>query len=1267
MAASSKNKTFALRGTARFERLQRALLPDYALIDERRLSDLLSFAADYAQVINFYDTNNKVVGDWSAFFKKDVSVFLADIITLDLDELRNNIQETINRIYQSPEGDSNQKYLLFRSFFYQVLEWARLVNDLYIRSFQLRKIAEETPIERELEMSIQRNLRDALKALKSYDLGTALEEKFSMPLGGNYEEFHPIWDLSRVEAFNVFIGKDLDEKVEHATKSLQLIFRKFDFGLTNVIKNAPELLRQSLRHKNDHQPDIALFIAFLQLYRFNQNHLNSFTEKHLDYYYRTVLQQKECKRSPDHAHVVVELGEHLDRYTLEKGTRLLAEVNANGLESHYQTDAALEISKAKIESLKTVFVSKPVFAGVASSYRLVGNIYAAPVANSKDGMGTPFDAEDFTWPTFGEEQSIQAKTDKKMMPADIGMMIASPVLMMAEGQREIRLQFQFKMETLNTLRILLDNASEREKLSVDHVFLKVFREALDIQLSGATAWVAVDKYEFNVPSAWQNGCLELKLSLAHSQPAIVPYDATVLGKNIDTQWPILKIRLKNEGNVYAYSFLKKLELEKIDIEVAVKGMKDVAIYNNLGLIDNSAPFQPFGLTPTKNAYFLIGSPELFNKELTDFSVKIDWDNLPEEGFAKYYEAYHSGIDDQSFKVQLSALSNYEFYPLEEEIRQGFDLFQSEGSEGTLSEQTQLDAVDLEKLKIAPDYELLEIPEFTNRSRIGFFKIQLKTPTMGFGFKAYPILFAKALAENAKAENFRFFQLKKKPPALVPREPFVPVINKLTIDYKAKSSLDIANTQQGGRGKHAKEKLFHIHPFEIETIFENGFARSAHLLPQYDEEGYLYIGLSNLRPLEKLSLLFRLETSKETYNKKPVEITWMYLAKDIWKAIEEENILFNTTENFTKTGIVNLNIPVDITKGNQQLDDHLYWLRVSVKGNKDVLGRAKNILAHAVRVTWVDNGDTDHFKALEQLPRIKELVQSLSAIKKVEQPDAFFGGRPKEEKADFYLRVSERLRHKNRGINRWDIERLVLERFPYIHQVKCFGNAGNEAYVEPGIIKVVVVPKVNEKWLMPKVGFDRLIEIKKYLTPIVAPIAEIDVINPVYEKIVINCDIKFDENLKGKGLTFYQLHEEIKHRICPWLQGKSLAMGGSLLQNELLNFIKDRPYVKFVTAFSILHITEKEGYFTLTDSARSQQNSSTIQASMPWSVLVPVEKHQINLISKEVFKSSEITLINKMRLGTEFIISANGKEPLEMEWLVEQPEEEEDQSFWIVNI
>lgn len=66
-------------GTSQAGRVLKALLPDYARIDEREDADLILFASRYAAQINFYDVNNEVDGNWQPLMMMDVSVVLATI------------------------------------------------------------------------------------------------------------------------------------------------------------------------------------------------------------------------------------------------------------------------------------------------------------------------------------------------------------------------------------------------------------------------------------------------------------------------------------------------------------------------------------------------------------------------------------------------------------------------------------------------------------------------------------------------------------------------------------------------------------------------------------------------------------------------------------------------------------------------------------------------------------------------------------------------------------------------------------------------------------------------------------------------------------------------------------------------------------------------------------------------------------------------------------------------------------------------------------
>jgi hypothetical protein len=125
----------------------------------------------------------------------------------------------------------------------------------------------------------------------------------------------------------------------------------------------------------------------LRLFQIQQAELNNISSRHLDYYYFDILKDKLRDGIPDKAHIHFELAPHIKRYFLPKGTELTGGKNEENEDIIYLLDKDTTLTSARVESLKTVFISKNLFFG-GSDYRLIANIYAAPIANSFDGLGS---------------------------------------------------------------------------------------------------------------------------------------------------------------------------------------------------------------------------------------------------------------------------------------------------------------------------------------------------------------------------------------------------------------------------------------------------------------------------------------------------------------------------------------------------------------------------------------------------------------------------------------------------------------------------------------------------------------------------------------------------------------------------------------------------------------------------------------------------------------------------------------------------------------
>jgi hypothetical protein len=225
-----------------------------------------------------------------------------------------------------------------------------------------------------------------------------------------------------------------------------------------------------------------------------------------------------------------------------------------------------------------------------------------------------------------------------------------------------------------------------------------------------------------------------------------------------------------------------------------------------------------------------------------------------------------------------------------------------------------------------------------------------------------------------------------------------------------------------------------------------------------------------------------------------------------------------------------------------------------------------------------------------------LKDSVSQVSKVIQPFASFDGKPKEVGKEFYIRVSERLRHKHRPITAWDYEHLILDRFPSVYKVKCITHTdpnclcrkitnpdGTEgccgSQVAPGHVLLVPIANLKNRNgidpLQPKTERRVLIDMVNYIKPLASPFVKIYAKNPVYEQILVSFKVKF---YLGTDIGFYlkKLNDEIVQYLTPWAfdETSEVVFGQKVYASSIINFIEERPYVDFITDF-LMGICKKD--------------------------------------------------------------------------------------------
>ena len=431
-----------------------------------------------------------------------------------------------------------------------------------------------------------------------------------------------------------------------------------------------------------------------------------------------------------------------------------------------------------------------------------------------------------------------------------------------------------------------------------------------------------------------------------------------------------------------------------------------------------------------------------------------------------------------------------------------------------------------------------------------------------------------------------------------------------------------------------DQLFHLEPFGYREMTSDA-AGSYLFLPQFDNEGELYIGLSGLAPPQNLSLLYQLAEGSADPDLGHEAVYWSYLSGNLWHSLEEGRLLADATNGLLNSGILTFDLgPV---APSTVLPPDQYWIRATIAQNSRSVGDTVAIRAQAVSATFADQGNApDHLSQPLPPERITGLADPQPEVKAIEQPYSSIGGKGPEEAIRFYTRASERLRHKNRALTSWDYERMILEAFPDIYKVKCLPVDASKDPRLADLIQIVVIPDIRGKLpfdpFEPKAPSDTLFEIEQYLLRHTAPLARFTVKNPRYAELKVRFKVQFRQGY-NPGFYLQQLHDELRRYLAPWAYDDSaeIVFGGRISAGLIVNFVEERPYVDYLADIRLYILFE--GKTTLVGSGKDD----TLVES-PDVILVSARQHEIELISEEGYEEEFFVGIDYMKVELDFTLA-----------------------------
>ncbi len=946
----------------------------------------------------------------------------------------------------------------------------------------------------------------------------------------------------------------------------------------SIVDDWEAFFQQNENMGQSHPPHYALFLAFLELFQLSINNLNTITKRHLDYFYEQVLHFRKNPAVPDRVHVVLELARNIDRHLLRSGALFNAGKDSENKPLHYRLLSDTLFTKAKLTSIKQLhFPSEKVT--VMSIDNEEEKVDLKEVTSFLGQTITENAEKDLAvidpWAPFGDES---------LTKLGIGWAIASPVLLMKEGTRKVDF-------TITGNYTGEDERLDRFELTNDDLLLSFSTEE---------GWFSIPLESEIIVTGGQgeeNIVIQFNCEIPSTVPAITALANREEGDQIISEWPMAKMLLNPESKAFPYDILRQIELIDIKLKVQVEGVRDLLLQNDQFLLDAGRPFEPFGREAPKGANFYIGSTEVFQKSLKRITLQLHWHTPPASDLGKYFESYKDTTrQNKSFTASVELLDDGRWKSLTgpgESLR----LFtndltlpvaigiRTEG-ESLPDENFSIEAAGLERDRDAS----LQVPEkYDISSQRGFMRLRLDGSD--FGHRTYPMLLNDTIVKNTQGAGLP-----------LPNEPYTPVLAGISLNYETEHVISHNETI---------DQIFHIHPFGWSR--HDYYEDTPRLLPQYDGEGSLYLGFSDVSLPQELSLLFQVVEGSADPDVTVPEIEWSYLQDNTWTIFKDTEILSDRTHHLNRSGIITFSIPALKSTANTILPVGYFWIRGKTVNNASGTCKVLDIRTQAAPVVLVyqDNA-ADHLGHPLPPGSISDLVDSDSRIKEVLQPYPSFGGKSQERAQQFYTRISERISHKGRALSIWDYERLILEQFPSLYKVKCFKHSSFKEGYQPGTILVVPIPDIRNNRRIhpfkPLTSLNQMEEIHEFARDIAPPSAAIDVHNGLFEEVEVSFMVKFREGAHA-GFNKTHLIEEIHRFLSPWAfdEGEDITFGSSIYKSSILNFVEERPYVDFVTFFTMNQRDEH---------GNQKLNIEEAVASSPLSILVSATTHDIRVVRDE---------------------------------------------------
>jgi hypothetical protein len=1253
-------------GRGQAQRRPPALSGDYFRPAEMGFEQLLALASEYARAVKFVKLDLLPEGHWQQFFSADETVFMASLLAVDTQAMLRRFDA---RLLAAPAYGS-----WFAADARQALDGSyrdRIDSPLLAaRSLDLW-LAQVVALPGQGGQAVRKLLESILSGLQHEML--ILAAAAPAALGGVHTLFGP--DFLRLTSWTgnpATAEPDSTSINAELSPGLQGSAVRHNFHTlvqaVRMLQNGIRALLPASLGSGRHDPAISLLIGFVELFQRLQQRLNRFGDKRIDFYFQRVLGMQPHPQTPDSAFLVIRPTAAARQIQIEQGAAFIAGVDADQHNILYGAERAAVLSDARVVALHTLLFQRHDGAGqrvTSGSYARQLDLLPLETDEAAHQKLVPV-------PLLGQPKPGAALHGGG--PARLGFALASRVLLMREGERAVRVLFRYNGRAgqqgnpiEDCLQAIAGEWQENGQADgqgdassnihlVDN-FIKLFRGMFRLSLTTATGWHAVPEYRpqyHGLDEKVAPDCLSIAFALPAGAPPITGYDPVVHGEGYATVLPVLRFEMTQNEYSYPYDILSRLHLRDIRIEVDVRAVRQLLLYNQIGQLSALSPFMPFGPLPALGSYLIVGCEEILYKQLNDMSLDIEWNALPPGpgGFLGYYRGYDAPLESGAVRASVAVLADGKWVRAGADCRVfRYDTLEDDSPGNLTSSESRISfRPTVQYFKPQAGFadgdgvEGIARFSYSSASMNGLFKLTLEGPSGGFGHHAYPALLARVLTHNARMKKPQLAEP-------LPNPPYTPQVGRISLNYGAAATIDFEH-KPWIPDLRQLDSFIHLHPLGQQTMLLGQSEQAITQIPVYDGAGNLFIGVEGSQLRGTLSLFFYLrEDSLPPGDMAECGLSWSYLSGNRWCTFDANQILEDSTKAFMTSGIVLIRLPDQIDLNNTIMPAGKLWLQLSAQRCLAHFCSLYAVYAQAIEVTW-QSGQGQRDGAVLPAKRISKSLQNIPGVDSIHQIRRSFDGRAAESAEQFRVRASERLRHKMRAVTAADFELLILEQFPEVYKVKCFPNmvsAQDPALrLRPGHILIVVIPHLNGNGHInqrPTLSGHLLGEIAEYVRRFAAPDAIVTVENPVYELVQVRCKIKLVSQLSS-GDSSERINQALCDYLSPWNgTGVRQHFGWTVRQHDIESFLLDLDIVDDVGAVALLQIVplgphahaqpQAQARYAMRDNA-CHPAGAAIVPSYPWSIAVPMNQHRIEL-GAFIAHPPQPVGINELRVGSTFII------------------------------